>query len=180
MREDNVLAITTKSRLKKIGDKYFLPFETWNYFDFAIMLFFIVFAGIMSVSKGKNNYIFIALVLFYLLKFVTTIKDRFFIEIKTTNSFEQNVALIKDLAQRQNNFTESLDEEGLFLFEYLEKNVFYRYKYRKRDYTETVVVYCEKNSIWVNSYNQRYLGIFKRYNLKQWIKLIQLKTKATN
>ena len=49
MREDNVLAITTKSRLKKIGDKYFLPFETWNYFDFAIMLFYIVIAVIMRV-----------------------------------------------------------------------------------------------------------------------------------
>lgn len=107
---------------------------------------------------------------------ILTIKDRFFIEIKTSKSFNENIHLIKNLAQRQTNFTQSLDEEGLFLFKYSERNIFYKYNYRKRDYIETVVIYCEENSIWISSYNQRNFGLFRRYNLKQWIKLLKLKS----
>ncbi|WP_291050695.1 MULTISPECIES: hypothetical protein [unclassified Empedobacter] len=110
------------------------------------------------------------------IRIITTINDRFFVEIKTSKSLSENINLIKELAQRQHNFTQSLDEQGLFLFEYSERNIFCKYNYRRRDYIETVVIYCEDNSIWVNSFNQRYLGIFRRYNLKQWIKLIQLKS----
>ncbi|WP_282629855.1 hypothetical protein [Empedobacter sedimenti] len=176
MEETKVSVIKTKSRLKKIGERYFLPFEIWNYLDFGTMLFFIVIAFIIVPLNERLNYLFIGLIIFYLIKIVVAIKDRFFVEIKTSKSLTENVNLIKELAKRQPNFTQSLDEEGLFLFEYSERNIFYKYNYRKRDHVETVVIYCEDNSIWVSSYNLRYFGIFRRYNLKQWIKLIQLKS----
>ena len=176
---NTISTLKNKTKLKKIGNRYFLPFEIWNYFDFASMLFFIILAGFMINVNDKLNYLFLVLLVAYLIKIATTIKDRFFVEIKTFNTLDQNIALIKELALRQPNFSESLDEQGLFVFEYSEKNIFYKYNIRKRDYIETVVVYCEENTIWLNSYNQRYLGLFRRYNLKQWIKLIYLKTKAT-
>lgn len=173
MSSNNLSTFQHKTKLKKVGDKYFLPFEIWNYLDFALMLiltFFFIYTSI------QINWVFIFIMGFFIIQMILTIKDRFFIEIKTSKSFNENIHLIKNLAQRQTNFTQSLDEEGLFLFKYSERNIFYKYNYRKRDYIETVVIYCEENSIWVNSFNQRYLGIFRRYNLKQWIKLLKLKS----
>lgn len=176
MNTNNLSTFQQKTKLKKIGDKYFLPFEIWNYLDFGTMLFFIIIAFIIVPLNERLNYLFIVLIIFYIIRIFVSIKDRFFISIKTSKSLRENIDLIKYLAQRQPNFTESLNEEGLFLFEYSERNIFYKYNFRRRDYIETVVIYCEDNLIWVNSFNQRYFGIFRRYNLKQWTKLIQIKS----
>lgn len=173
MNTNNLSTFHHKTKLKKVGDKYFLPFEIWNYLDLGWMLLLILF---FAYASSEINIIFISVIVIFGIRIITTINDRFFVEIKTSKSLSENINLIKELAQRQHNFTQSLDEEGLFLFEYSERNIFYKYNYRRRDYIETVVIYCEDNSIWVNSFNQRYLGIFRRYNLKQWIKLIQLKS----
>lgn len=173
MNTNNLSTFHHKTKLKKVGDKYFLPFEIWNYLDLGWMLLLISF---FAYASSEINIIFISLIVIFGIRIITTIKDRFFIEIKTSKSFNENIHLIKNLAQRQTNFTQSLDEEGLFLFEYSERNIFYKYNYRKRDYIETVVIYCEENSIWISSYNQRNFGLFRRYNLKQWIKLLKLKS----
>lgn len=161
------------SKLKKLNGKYFLPFEIWDYLDFGWMFILIVF---FSYASATINFIFISIIIIYLIRIITTINDRFFIEIKTSKPLNENINLINELAKRQQNFSQSMNEEGLFLFQYSERNVFYRYNYRKRDYIETVVIFCEDNSIWVNSYNQRYFGLFRRQNLKQWIKLLQIKS----
>ena len=173
MNTDNLFTTKQHSKLKKLNGKYFLPFEIWNYLDFGLMFLLIVF---FTYSVYKINVIFILIIVIYLIRIITTINDRFFIEIKTSKPLKENINLIKELAKRQPNFTQSLDEKGLFLFEYSEQNIFYKYNYRKRDYIETVIIYCEDNSIWVNSYNQRYFGLFRRQNLKQWIKLLKIKS----
>lgn len=38
MSSNNLSTFQHKTKLKKVGDKYFLPFEIWNYLDFALML----------------------------------------------------------------------------------------------------------------------------------------------
>lgn len=173
MNTNNLSSFQQKTKFKKIGDKYFLPFDIWNYLDFGLMSILILF---FIYAASKINVIFLLILIIYVIRVITTLNDRFFVEVKTSKSLNENIRLIKELAQRQDNFTQSLDEEGLFLFEYSERNIFYRYNYRKRDYIETVIIYCDDNSIWVNSYNQRYFGLFRRQNLKQWIKLLQLKS----
>lgn len=172
MNTDNLSTTKQHSKLKKLNGKYFLPFDIWNYLDFGLMSILILF---FIYAASKINSIFLLILVIYVIRVITTLNDRFFIEIKTSQSLKENIHLIKELAQRQDNFTQSMDKEGLFLFDYAERNIFYRYNYRKRDYIETVVIYCDDNSIWVNSFNQRYFGLFRRQNLKQWIKLLQLK-----
>lgn len=162
-----------KPILKKFGERYFLPLDSWNYYDLLSSIFFISIIGYITFNQ---NYFFSVVLVLYTLTLIIYIKDRFFIEIKTSNSIDGNIALIKDLALRQNNFSESLEQKGLFVFDYEEKNVLYKYNLRTRDHTESVIIYCENNSIWINSYSRRYLGLFRRYNYKQWIKLLQLKT----
>lgn len=173
MNTDNLSTTKQHSKLKKLNGKYFLSFDIWNYLDFGLMSILILF---FIYAASKINAIFLLILVIYVIRVITTLNDRFFIEIKTSQSLKENIHLIKELAQRQDNFTQSMDKEGLFLFDYAERNIFYRYNYRKRDYIETVVIYCDDNSIWVNSFNQRYFGLFRRQNLKQWIKLLQLKS----
>ena len=162
-----------KPILKKFGERYFWPFDTWNYLGLFTLIFIISLS--LFVGFGTNYYILV-LSLSLLLKLIIYIKNRFFIEIRTSNSEDENINLIKQLALRQTNFSESLDKKGLFIFYYRERNFLYKYNLKIRDNTESVVIFCKNNSIWINSYSRRYLGLFRRYNYKQWIKLLQLKT----
>ena len=163
-----------KSKFWKLGNKYFLPPEIYDYLNISIFVFFFVLFGISTTHFKIYN---ILILFFWFILIFIYIKDRLFIEIKTANNQENNIKLIEDLALRQQNVSTSLEQKGLFIFEYLERNIFYKYNFRKRDYIETVIIFCEDNSIFVNSYNYRYFGFVRRYNLKQLIKLIKIKTK---
>jgi hypothetical protein len=161
-----------KTKFWKFGNKYFLPFEIYDYFNNGLLIIIFFLICFTTTNIEFHNYV---LLFVWLLIIIILIKDRFFIEIKTSNSEADNIKLIEDLALRQENVSTSLEQKGLFVFEYLERNIFYKHNFRKRDYLETVVIFCEGNSIYVNSYNTRYFGIIRRYNLKQWIRLLHLK-----
>ena len=169
---NNPIIFKPINKFWKVNNRYFLPFEMYDYIEFIMLLFYLFLFGI---STSRFRILMFVIFILWIVKIIVLVKDRFFIEIKTPNSEADNIKLIEDLALRQDYVSTSLEQQGLFVFEYLERNIYYKYNFRKRDYLETVVIFCEGNSIYVNSYNSRYFGIIRRYNLKQWIRLLHLK-----
>ena len=100
MNTNNLSTFHHKTKLKKVDDKYFLPFEIWNYLDFGLMFALVLF---FIYASSEINIIFISMIVIFGIRIITTIKDRFFVEIKTSKSLSENINLIKKLAQRQHN-----------------------------------------------------------------------------
>lgn len=56
MNTNNLSTFHHKTKLKKVGDKYFLPFEIWNYLDLGWMLLLVSF---FAYASSEINIIFI-------------------------------------------------------------------------------------------------------------------------
>ena len=159
-----------QTKFKKIGNRYFLPFDWVEWLGVFVLLFSFIFL-VYLVCIG--NLYFLPLMIIWAISLYLYVKDRFLTGIKTNLSCDDNVNLIQELAKKQLNVSESLDVKGLFLFEYP-----IRPNFRKISESEVIVIYCEENTIWVGAYTSvfRKIDFLRQNNLKQWIKLIQLKT----
>ena len=56
MNTNNLSTFHHKKKLKKVCDKYFLPFEIWNYLDLGWMLLLVSF---FAYASSEINIIFI-------------------------------------------------------------------------------------------------------------------------
>lgn len=164
-----------QTKLKKIGNRYFLPFDWIEKLDIFVLLFSFIALGILAYM---GSVFLLGILLFWMVSLFLYVKDRFLTGIETNRSFDENVNLIRELAQKQDNVSESVEVKGLFLFEYPIRNISYFSNLRKRNNSEVIVIYCEENTIWVGAYCSvsRKLDFARRNNLKQWMKLIQIRT----
>ena len=72
-----------KSKFWKLGNKYFLPPEIYDYLNISIFVFFFVLFGISTTHFKIYN---ILILFFWFILIFIYIKDRLFIEIKTANN----------------------------------------------------------------------------------------------
>ena len=103
--------------------------------------------------------------------------NRIMTEIKTTLTLDQNILLIQQLASKQQNVSQSLEVKGLFVFDYLMEQMALGHTIYKNKYSESVIIYCETNRIWIGSLKSRIFVIPRKSNLNQWKKLIRFHLK---
>lgn len=94
--------------------------------------------------------------------------------IKNNLTSEQNILLIEQLASKQLNVSQSLDVKGLFVFDYLMEQMTLGNTIYKNTYSESIIIYCETNRIWIGSLKGRNFVIPRINNVNQWVKLIRL------
>lgn len=145
----------------KIFNQYYLPFSLSE--KILLLSYLTVFgAYILSVIMGKR-YSLLGLLPVFLFVISYSLYSRKFKKIKNGFEKEKNIILIEEILTKQDKVSRSTEQEGLFLFEINYKNG-----------TETMVVLCKDNSIYLNSfYNRRFYSL-KRGNLHQLEKLIKI------
>ena len=97
--------------------------------------------------------------------------------IKNNLTAEQNILLIQQLASKQQNVSQSLEVKGLFVFDYLMEQMTLGNTIYKNTYSESIIIYCETNRIWIGSLKSRIVIIPRMSNLNKWKKLIRFNIK---
>lgn len=160
-----------KNPFFKIGNHYFIPFDWLNYLELGIFIFFGLLLGILGYSYDTIFYFFSFLLFVFSILYVTNRKMRL---IKNNLTSEQNILLIEQLASKQLNVSQSLDVKGLFVFDYLMEQMTLGNTIYKNTYSESIIIYCETNRIWIGSLKGRNFVIPRINNVNQWVKLIRL------
>ncbi len=158
----------------KLGNRYILPFDWLNYLELAVLLFFGLLLSILGYLFDSTFYFF-SLVMFVFT--ILYIKNRIMTAIKTTLTLDQNISLIQQLASKQLNVSQSLEIKGLFVFDYLMEQMTFGNTIYKNTYSESIIIYCETNCIWIGSLKSRIAVIPRMNNLNQWKKLIRFNLK---
>ena len=86
-----------------------------------------------------------------------------FKKINTDFAKEKNIIIIEEIFAKQERASRSTEQKGLFLFELDVKKE-----------TETMVILCENNFIYINSFYNRRFYSFRKRNLHQLEKLIKI------
>ncbi|WDT68242.1 hypothetical protein [Cloacibacterium sp. TD35] len=154
--------IANKRKIKKIFNQYFLPFslnEKFLLFNFLLLLIFpiisIINNGFILINITILIPLFILVLLFY---------NRFFKVIKTNLHCEENIRIIKDIAEKQKCVYQSPTIDGLYMFEL-----------QHRADKEFIVFICEDNKIFINTFYQRRLyNVFSK-TIEKFKKLIYIK-----
>lgn len=152
---------------KAIFGRYFLPFST-N--EVILLVTFLMFLFFVFMAFIKSNFSIIVALSFltYLLVFTIILLHRFFKEIKTNLSFEDNISIVKDIASKQKKVYYSKDLLGIYIFEISQK--------RDKEY---IVIICENNKILINNfYNRKLYDLFNNNSIKAIKALIFLKAKT--
>lgn len=150
-----------KTKLNRVFNSYFLPFslnEKILLFVYLMIFCAYIFSIVLSKSYGLMIFfpVFILIILY-------SFYSRIFKRIKTVFRKRENISIIENIIKRQYIVSNSLEQEGLFSFELNYKNGI-----------ETMVIMCEDNNIYINSYFDRVFYSFKRRNLIQLERLINI------
>lgn len=150
-----------KLKLKQLFGKYFLPFSLNE--KILLFVFLLVFSTyLFSVVLSENYSLLFIFPIFVFILFYS-FYSRIFKRIETIFGKKENISIIEGILNRQEIVSNSLDQKGLFLFDLKSKKGI-----------ETMVVLCEDNNIYINSYFHRMFFSFKRKNLNQLEKLINI------
>lgn len=165
------LNLTNQLKLFRFRNTYFIPLDWINCLELiSVIIFFVL---LIILEPALLSLVFLML-LIYLISFVNNRKFR---TINTYLSKDKNLDLINNLALRQPNCSTSVDVNGLCMFEYEIPKRVYNGRIKHQNNKETIIIICEENKILVNAYQSKFLTVLvKSNNLKNWIKLMKIKT----
>ena len=99
-----------------------------------------------------RGYFFLFMLLPFCIVLGMIIYQRFFKEIKTNLRKEENIFIIKEIADKQNSVYESQEVYGIYLFEI-----------NLRNDTEYIILICVDNYIFINNfYNRRLYNLYSK------------------
>lgn len=154
----------------KIKNQYVIPFDWLNYLELGVFIFFGLLLSILGYLFDSTFYFFAIMMFIFSIFYI---RNRIMTDIKTTLTLDQNILLIQQLASKQQNVSQSLEVKGLFVFDYLMEQMALGHTIYKNTYSESVIIYCETNRIWIGSLKSRIFVIPRKSNLNQWKKLIR-------
>ena len=161
----------TENPFLKIKNQYFIPFDWLNYLELGVFVFFGLLLGILGYLFDSTFYFFSLVMFIFSVLYVSNRKMKL---VKNNLTAEKNILLINQLASKQQNVSQSLEIKGLFVFDYLMEQMTFGNTIYKNSYSESVIIYCETNRIWIGSLKGRNFVIPRINNVNKWEKLIRL------
>ena len=158
----------------KIKNQYLIPFDWLNYLELGVFVFFGLLLSILGYLFDSTFYFFSLMMFIFSILYVSNRKMKL---IKKNLTAEQNILLIQQLASKQQNVSQSLEVKGLFVFDYLMEQMTLGNTIYKNTYSESIIIYCETNRIWIGSLKSRIVIIPRMSNLNKWKKLIRFNIK---